>query len=150
MARRPPDQDLLRSDHGWVCGRLRHPLFAVSALTALPLLVALVNLLNPERVVLTGWAAMKLGPWLLAPTSAQMLSQSITGSATATQLTVTSARTRSGSAWPPSPWSDFSITLVSRRDAASQGPQVPEVETGQPSLTHAIEIDLASGSAGCS
>jgi len=52
-------------------------------------LANLVNLLNPERVVLTSWAAIKLGPWLLAPTRAQMLSQSITGSATATQLTVT-------------------------------------------------------------
>jgi predicted NBD/HSP70 family sugar kinase len=52
-------------------------------------LANLVNLLNPERVVLTSWTAIELGPWLLAPTRAQMLSQSITGSSTATQLTVT-------------------------------------------------------------
>jgi len=52
-------------------------------------LTNLVNLFNPERVILTSWTAAELGPWLLAPTQSRMAAQSIGGSATAVQLSIT-------------------------------------------------------------
>jgi predicted NBD/HSP70 family sugar kinase len=63
---------------GWLIDQLSHALGEA--------LANLVNLFNPERLILTSWTATALGPWLLAPTAARMQSQSIAGSAGAAQL----------------------------------------------------------------
>ncbi|GAA3612084.1 ROK family transcriptional regulator [Microlunatus ginsengisoli] len=65
---------------GWLIERLSHQLGEA--------LANLVNLLNPERIILTSWTATALGAWLLPPTASRMLAQSIAGSATASQLVV--------------------------------------------------------------
>ena len=65
-------------DAGWLIEHLAHHLGAA--------LANLVNLVNPERVVLTSWTAEAFGEWLLPPTEARMLSESIAGSAAATRL----------------------------------------------------------------
>jgi len=65
---------------GWLIEELSHALGEA--------LANLVNLFNPERLILTSWTATALGPWLLPPTAARMHSQSIAGSASVAQLVV--------------------------------------------------------------
>jgi predicted NBD/HSP70 family sugar kinase len=49
-------------------------------------LADLVNLFNPERLVLTSWTATELGTWLLEPTRSRMNADAIAGSAAAAEL----------------------------------------------------------------
>ncbi len=65
----------------WLIRQMAHHLGAA--------LANLVNLVNPERLVLTSWTVAALGPWLLEPTRERMLSESISGSAAAARLVVT-------------------------------------------------------------
>jgi len=54
-------------------------------------LANVVNMINPERIVLTSWTATRLGEWLLEPTRARMASEAITGSAEIVGLVPSSA-----------------------------------------------------------
>lgn len=55
-------------------------------------LANLVNIINPRRIVLSSWAAMELGDWLLVPTRERLISESISGSAAAVDVVLTSVR----------------------------------------------------------
>jgi predicted NBD/HSP70 family sugar kinase len=70
--------DAEEPEAGWLVEQLSHALGEA--------LANLVNLFNPERLILTSWMASALGPWLLPPTAARMRSQAIAGSAGAAQL----------------------------------------------------------------
>ena len=65
----------------WLIGHLAHYLGAA--------LANLVNVINPERVVLTSWTADAIGAWLVPPTEVRMRAESIAGSAAATRLVTT-------------------------------------------------------------
>ena len=54
-------------------------------------LANVVNMINPQRIVLTSWTATHLGEWLLEPTRARMASEAITGSAEIVDLVLSSA-----------------------------------------------------------
>lgn len=58
-------------------------------------LANLVNLINPERLVLSSWTVAALGPWLLEPTRQRMAAESIAGSAAATRLVISEIRENS-------------------------------------------------------
>ncbi len=68
------------AEAGWLIERVGYQLGEA--------LANLVNLLNPERIILTSWTAAALAPWLLPPAEARMLSQSIAGSVVVTRLTL--------------------------------------------------------------
>ena len=67
-------------DARWTIERLAHELGTA--------LADLVNLLNPERLVLTSWTATELAPWLLEPVEQRMRSEAIAGSAAVARLVV--------------------------------------------------------------
>jgi predicted NBD/HSP70 family sugar kinase len=52
-------------------------------------LANVVNMINPRRVVLCGWTVNYLGPWLLEPTRARMVAESIAGSVAEVDLVLT-------------------------------------------------------------
>ncbi len=54
-------------------------------------LANVVNLINPQRIVLTSWIAIQLGEWLLEPTRARMTAEAITGSADVVELVLSAA-----------------------------------------------------------
>jgi len=66
------------TEAGWLIDRVSSQLGTA--------LADLVNLFNPERLVLTSWTATELGPWLLVPTRERMNAEAISGSAAATEL----------------------------------------------------------------
>ncbi|HEY5978024.1 MAG TPA: ROK family protein [Microlunatus sp.] len=53
-------------------------------------LANVVNMINPERIVLTSWTADQLGGWLLEPTRARMTAEAISGSADVVDLVLSS------------------------------------------------------------
>jgi predicted NBD/HSP70 family sugar kinase len=52
-------------------------------------LANVVNMINPQRIVLTSWTADHLGRWLLDPTRERMHAESISGSADVVDLVLT-------------------------------------------------------------
>ena len=55
-------------------------------------LANLVNIINPRQIVLSSWTALELGEWLLAPTRERLNSESISGSAAAVEVVLTSVQ----------------------------------------------------------
>lgn len=54
-------------------------------------LANVVNLINPQLIVLTSWTATQLGEWLLEPTRTRMVAEAITGSAEVVELVLSAA-----------------------------------------------------------
>lgn len=54
-------------------------------------LANVVNLINPQRIVLTSWTATYLGEWLLEPTRIRMTAEAISGSAEVVDLVLSAA-----------------------------------------------------------